>query len=72
MTSRLAAIMVKESRDPIDNRRSLSSKNCVVISDDEKSRERSPVLDGEKGKKPALDRENMRGELWLERTGRER
>ncbi|GFW20053.1 uncharacterized protein TNCV_867591 [Trichonephila clavipes] len=32
-TSRLAAIMVKESRHPSDNRRSLSSKNRVVISD---------------------------------------
>ncbi|GFU94888.1 hypothetical protein TNCV_821101 [Trichonephila clavipes] len=35
-------------------------------------RERSPALDGEKGKSPALDRESMRGEPWLERTGRER
>ncbi|GFW52216.1 hypothetical protein TNCV_2426631 [Trichonephila clavipes] len=34
--------------------------------------ERSPALDGEKGKRPALERENMRGEPWLERTGRER
>ncbi|GFT05545.1 hypothetical protein TNCV_3160241 [Trichonephila clavipes] len=32
----------------------------------------SPVLDGEKVKSPALIRENMRGEPWLERTGRER
>ncbi|GFU32505.1 hypothetical protein TNCV_4890152 [Trichonephila clavipes] len=39
---------------------------------DEKTRERSPALDGEKGKSPALDRESMRGEPWLERTGRER
>ncbi|GFY14718.1 hypothetical protein TNCV_647621 [Trichonephila clavipes] len=37
-----------------------------------KSRERSPALDGEKGKSPALDGESMRGEPWLERTGRER
>ncbi|GFU64357.1 hypothetical protein TNCV_2731541, partial [Trichonephila clavipes] len=35
----------------------------------EKTRERSPALDGEKGKSPALDRESMRGEPWLERTG---
>ncbi|GFT61268.1 hypothetical protein TNCV_927031 [Trichonephila clavipes] len=39
---------------------------------DEKTRERSLALDGEKGKNPALDRESMRGERWLERTGRER
>ncbi|GFY03426.1 hypothetical protein TNCV_1173821 [Trichonephila clavipes] len=37
-----------------------------------KTRERSPALDGEKGKSPAQDREIMRGEPWLERTGRER
>ncbi|GFX48056.1 hypothetical protein TNCV_4113911 [Trichonephila clavipes] len=35
------------------------------------TRERSPALDGEKGKSPALDRESMRGEPWLKRTGRE-
>ncbi|GFW93892.1 hypothetical protein TNCV_4221721 [Trichonephila clavipes] len=97
--------MVKESRYPCDNLRSLSSKNRVVISDVERmgynrnrwrdgqvcpdvgqgimapwarrperreTRERSPALDGEKGKSPALDRKNMRGEPWLERTGRER
>ncbi|GFY23227.1 hypothetical protein TNCV_3764661 [Trichonephila clavipes] len=34
--------------------------------------ERSPALDGEKGKSPTLDGESMRGEPWLERTGRER
>ncbi|GFU31918.1 hypothetical protein TNCV_1111691 [Trichonephila clavipes] len=33
-------------------------------------KERSPALDGGKGKSPALDRENMRGEPWLERTER--
>ncbi|GFU02513.1 hypothetical protein TNCV_1478201 [Trichonephila clavipes] len=38
----------------------------------EKSRERSPAHDGEKRKSPALDGESMRGEPWLERTGRER
>ncbi|GFY04323.1 hypothetical protein TNCV_4414111 [Trichonephila clavipes] len=37
-----------------------------------KKRERSPALDGEKGKCPALDRESVRGEPWLEQTGRER
>ncbi|GFX73131.1 hypothetical protein TNCV_4502101 [Trichonephila clavipes] len=36
------------------------------------TRERSPALDGEKGKRPALYRESMRGEPWLERTGGER
>ncbi|GFW95222.1 hypothetical protein TNCV_314251 [Trichonephila clavipes] len=36
------------------------------------TREKSPALDGEKEKSPALDRESMRGEPWLERTGRER
>ncbi|GFT35292.1 hypothetical protein TNCV_1096401 [Trichonephila clavipes] len=36
------------------------------------SRERSPALDGEKGKSPALDGECMRGAPWMERTGRER
>ncbi|GFW56729.1 hypothetical protein TNCV_4068091 [Trichonephila clavipes] len=36
-----------------------------------KTRERSPSLDEEKGKSPALDRKNMRGEPWLKRTGRE-
>ncbi|GFY17187.1 hypothetical protein TNCV_1089631 [Trichonephila clavipes] len=40
--------------------------------DEKKTRERSPALDGEKGKSPALDQESMRGEPWLERTGRER
>ncbi|GFW46988.1 hypothetical protein TNCV_3486001 [Trichonephila clavipes] len=39
-----------------------------VFSGDEKTRERKPALDGEKGKSPVLDR----GEPWLERTGRER
>ncbi|GFT18866.1 hypothetical protein TNCV_1672041 [Trichonephila clavipes] len=38
----------------------------------EKTRERSPAHDGEKRKSPALDGESMRGEPWLERTGRER
>ncbi|GFW15707.1 hypothetical protein TNCV_3582051 [Trichonephila clavipes] len=32
---------------------------------DEKTRERSPALDGEKGKSPTLDRESTRGEPWL-------
>ncbi|GFV73057.1 hypothetical protein TNCV_3398341 [Trichonephila clavipes] len=32
-----------------------------------KTRERSPALDGEKGKGPALDRESMRGELCCEK-----
>ncbi|GFV41732.1 hypothetical protein TNCV_3628831 [Trichonephila clavipes] len=37
----------------------------------ERERERSrPWM--EKGKSPALDGEGMRGEPWLERTGRER
>ncbi|GFU02517.1 hypothetical protein TNCV_1478221 [Trichonephila clavipes] len=38
----------------------------------EKTRERSPAHDGEKRKSPVLDGESMRGEPWLERTGRER
>ncbi|GFV10485.1 hypothetical protein TNCV_1951341 [Trichonephila clavipes] len=37
-----------------------------------KERERSPALDGEKGKSPAPDGKSRRGEPWLERTGRER
>ncbi|GFV96940.1 hypothetical protein TNCV_4351531 [Trichonephila clavipes] len=40
---------------------------CVL-----ETRERSPALVGEKGKSPALDRESLRGEPWLERTGGER
>ncbi|GFU18084.1 hypothetical protein TNCV_1446401 [Trichonephila clavipes] len=43
---------------------------CVL--ETKKTRERSPALDGGKGKNPTLDRECMRGEPWLERTGRER
>ncbi|GFX79013.1 hypothetical protein TNCV_3913001 [Trichonephila clavipes] len=35
-------------------------------------RERGPGLGWRKGKSPALDGEKMRGEPWLERTGRER
>ncbi|GFV45721.1 hypothetical protein TNCV_1388711 [Trichonephila clavipes] len=31
-----------------------------------------PGLEWRKGKSPALDGESMRGEPWLERTGRER
>ncbi|GFT24235.1 hypothetical protein TNCV_2064631 [Trichonephila clavipes] len=39
----------------------------------EKRREREePGLGWRKGKSPALDGEGMRGEPWLERTGRER
>ncbi|GFX91043.1 hypothetical protein TNCV_5106731 [Trichonephila clavipes] len=38
-----------------------------------KRREREePGLGWRKGKSPELDGENMRGEPWLERTGRER
>ncbi|GFV04619.1 transposable element Tcb1 transposase [Trichonephila clavipes] len=37
-------------------------KACIQARGDEETRERSPALDGE----------NMRGEPWLERTGRER
>ncbi|GFV98754.1 hypothetical protein TNCV_1454401 [Trichonephila clavipes] len=41
---------------------------CVL-----KRREREePGLGWRKGKSPALDGESMRGEPWLERTGRER
>ncbi|GFU67371.1 hypothetical protein TNCV_640711 [Trichonephila clavipes] len=99
MTSRLAAIMIKESWHPIDNRRFMSSFLMLREGDNRnrwrdgqvcpdvgqgimapwdrrpgrrKTRERSPALDGEKGKSPVLDRENMRGELWLDWTGRER
>ncbi|GFU77147.1 hypothetical protein TNCV_4687031 [Trichonephila clavipes] len=39
---------------------------CVL---EMETRKRSPALDGEKGKSPALDRESMRREPWLERTG---
>ncbi|GFW03605.1 hypothetical protein TNCV_3988241 [Trichonephila clavipes] len=35
-------------------------------------RERGAGLGWRKGKSPALDGESMRGEPWLERTGRER
>ncbi|GFX88211.1 hypothetical protein TNCV_3407541 [Trichonephila clavipes] len=35
-------------------------------------RERGTVLGGKKRKSPALDEEDMRGEPWLEWTGRER
>ncbi|GFW39141.1 hypothetical protein TNCV_1831311 [Trichonephila clavipes] len=35
---------------------------CVMRRDD-KTRERSPALEGKKGKSPALDRESMRGEM---------
>ncbi|GFV00699.1 hypothetical protein TNCV_1385201 [Trichonephila clavipes] len=35
-------------------------------------RERGAGLGWSKGKSPALDGEGMRGEPWLERTGRER
>ncbi|GFT27281.1 hypothetical protein TNCV_5140701 [Trichonephila clavipes] len=36
------------------------------------TRERGADLGWRKGESPALDGENMRGEPWLERTGRER
>ncbi|GFU57154.1 hypothetical protein TNCV_1780141 [Trichonephila clavipes] len=40
---------------------------------EKKRREREePGLEWRKGKSPALDGESMRGEAWLERTGRER
>ncbi|GFU40933.1 hypothetical protein TNCV_2467051 [Trichonephila clavipes] len=41
---------------------------------DEKRRDEreEPGLGWRKGKSPALDGEGMRGEPWLERTGRER
>ncbi|GFX75144.1 hypothetical protein TNCV_3170711 [Trichonephila clavipes] len=37
----------------------------------EERRERGAGLGGRKGENPALDGEGMRGEPWLERTGRE-
>ncbi|GFU09219.1 hypothetical protein TNCV_1122321 [Trichonephila clavipes] len=43
-----------------------------AVASKRKTRERSPALDGGKGKSPALDRESMRGESWLERNGRKR
>ncbi|GFU84581.1 hypothetical protein TNCV_1526331 [Trichonephila clavipes] len=40
---------------------------------EKETREREgPGLGWRKGKSPALDGESMRGEPWLERTGRER
>ncbi|GFW76649.1 hypothetical protein TNCV_4943661 [Trichonephila clavipes] len=90
--------MVKESRHPSDNRRSLSSKNRVVISDVERMgynrnrwrdgqvcpdvgqgimaplarrpgrRREEPGPGWRKRESPALDRESMRGEPWLEQT----
>ncbi|GFU43019.1 hypothetical protein TNCV_3141521 [Trichonephila clavipes] len=45
----------------------------VLFQETKKKGEREePGLGGRKGKSPALDGEAMRGEPWLERTGRER
>ncbi|GFY07295.1 hypothetical protein TNCV_5084821 [Trichonephila clavipes] len=47
---------------------------CVLVcyaQETKKTRERSPALDGEKGKSPALDGESMRGEPWLEESAKE-
>ncbi|GFU81833.1 hypothetical protein TNCV_4524891 [Trichonephila clavipes] len=47
---------------------------CVLETKKEKKRREreEPGLGRRKGKSPALDGESMRGEPWLERTGRER
>ncbi|GFW58294.1 hypothetical protein TNCV_2634681 [Trichonephila clavipes] len=60
-----------EEKVPRHLERSLRSTRDKTVKRRE-GRERSPALDGEKGKNPALDAERMRGKPWLEWTGRER